>query len=174
MDPFLVWLESTAFSVWVREATTVLAFPTILALHTIGMGFVVGVNVAVDLRILGVGVRIPIEEMRRFMPAMWAGFWLNAASGVALLIGYPTKALTNPVFYLKLGLIAAAMLTMTLIGQRLFGPGRFVSGQSGSAEQPLMPRATRTLAAASLLCWTGAITAGRLLAYTYRHLMAGT
>ena len=30
----------------------------------------------------------------------------------------------------------------------------------------------KQLAVATLLCWAGAITAGRLLAYTYRHLMA--
>ena len=48
--------------------------------------------------------------MKRFLPVMWFGFWLNAISGVALLIAYPTKALTNPVFYLKLVLIALAMV----------------------------------------------------------------
>ena len=47
--------------------------------------------------------------MQRFLPVMWFGFWLNAISGVLLLIGYPTKALTNPVFYLKLLFIALAV-----------------------------------------------------------------
>ena len=36
---------------------------------------------------------------------MWAGFWINALSGILLLIAYPTKALTNPLFYAKLVLI---------------------------------------------------------------------
>ena len=48
--------------------------------------------------------------MRRYYRAMWAGFWVNAFSGVLLLIAYPTKALTNPVFYLKLALIAVAIV----------------------------------------------------------------
>jgi hypothetical protein len=30
----------------------------------------------------------------------------------------------------------------------------------------------KTLAAASIVCWAGAITAGRFLAYTYTRLMA--
>ena len=52
----------------------------------------------------------------RFLPFLWAGFWLNAASGVLLLIGYPTKAL-NPVFYLKLTLIAVAMVLLLRISR---------------------------------------------------------
>jgi len=52
----------------------------------------------VALRILGIVPKVPLIEMRRFFPVVWFGFWLNAASGVAPLIGYPTKALTNPLF----------------------------------------------------------------------------
>ena len=48
-------------------------------------------------------------ELRHFARVMWLGFWLNTASGLLLLIGYPTKALTNPVFYMKLLLIAVGM-----------------------------------------------------------------
>ena len=33
IDPFLVWLESTALSEWVVGSPSLLAFPGILALH---------------------------------------------------------------------------------------------------------------------------------------------
>jgi hypothetical protein len=92
--------------------------------------------------------------MKRFLPAMWFGFWLNFFSGIGLLLGYPTKALTNPDFYLKLTLIAVGVWLVGRIRERL-------------ESRP------KGLAVASLICWGGAITAGRLLAYTYRHLMAG-
>ena len=95
------------------------AFPGILALHAIGMGFAAGLSAAIDLRILGVARTVPLSEMRRLLPMLWAGFWLNAASGILLLIGYPTKALTNPVFYLKLTLIAIAMVLVKRIGRQL-------------------------------------------------------
>ena len=135
-------------------------------LHAIGMGFAVGVSVAIDLRILGAASRVRLADMRRFLPFLWAGFWLNAASGVLLLIGYPTKALTNPVFYLKLTLIAIAMVLLGRIARTAF-----VS--SGQTDAPLdldVPPSLQRLAIASLLCWAGAITAGRLLAYTYTRL----
>jgi hypothetical protein len=165
IDPFLAWVESTALSQWVVGSTSIFAFPGILVLHAIGMGFAVGVSAAIDLRILGVASRVPLAEMRRFLPFLWAGFWLNAASGVLLLIGYPTKALTNPVFYLKLTLIAVAMVLLWRISRRAFP-----SLQTSAAHDFEFSPGVRRLAIASLLCWAGAITAGRLLAYTYTRL----
>ena len=164
LDPFLAWVESTALSQWVVGSTSMFAFPGILVLHAIGMGFAVGVNAALDLRVLGVAPRVPLAEMRKFLPVLWAGFWLNAASGVLLLIGYPTKALTNPVFYLKLTLIAVAMVLLVRISRSAF---RSVQTTAANVESSA---GLRRLAIASLLCWAGAITAGRLLAYTYTRL----
>jgi hypothetical protein len=79
------------------------------------MGLAAGINAAIALRILGIAPNVPIGEMRRFLPAMWFGFWLNFVSGVVLLIGYPTKALTNPLFYLKLTLVALGVWLVTTV-----------------------------------------------------------
>ena len=150
MDPFFIWLEATAISTWVRESTSVFAFPGILSLHALGMGLVAGLNAAIALRILGIAPQVPFPEIKRFLPVMWFGFWLNAVSGVLLLLAYPTKALTNPVFYLKLFLIALAV----------------TSAVKAATKE------SRLWASLSLAGWTGAITAGRLLAYTYTRLTA--
>ncbi len=159
----LGWLESTAFSTWMREDPSIFAFPGVLTVHTIGMALIVGIGVALDLRILGVARGVPIGEMKRFFPAMWFGLWLNIASGVALLVAYPAKALTNPVFYLKLTCIALALVLLRSIRRRLFRDRE-------SFVDP-MPARLRLMAGASLGCWVGAIAAGRLLAYTYTQLM---
>lgn len=164
MHPLFVWLESTAPSTWIRESPSLFAFPAILSCHTVGMGIVAGINAAFALRILGVAPGVPLAEMRRFLPVMWFGFWLNAVSGVGLLIAYPTKALTNPVFYLKLVLIAIAVALVRPIARRAFDA-------PAGAGDPARGH-VRRFATASLVCWFGAITAGRLLAYTYSHLMA--
>jgi hypothetical protein len=164
VDPFFAWLESTAFSTWMRETPSIFAFPMILTLHTIGMAAVVGVNVAIALRIIGVGASYPVIEMRRFLPLMWSGFWLNAASGVALLLGYPTKALTNPVFYFKLLLIGLALGLGRSLGRQIF---------SAEASETRASGRIRMLAVASLACWMAAVTAGRLLAYTHTRLLVG-
>ena len=160
LDPFFGWLESTSLSRWLVESTSVFAFPVVLALHTIGLAFLVGLNAALDLRILGVAAQIPVTAFRRFVPIMWAGFWLNAGTGALLLIAYPTKALTNPVFYLKLGLIAVATAILLAVRRRLLS----------EPVVPSRPAALKLLAVASLACWASAIIAGRLLAYTYNRL----
>jgi hypothetical protein len=166
IDPFLAWVESTALSQWIVGSPSMFAFPGILTFHAIGMGFAVGISAALNLRILGVAPGVPLADMRRFMPFLWGGFWMNAVSGVLLLIGYPTKALTNPVFYLKLILIAVAMALLVRISRRAFASGRGgASDAAGSITQSL-----KRLAIASLVCWAGAITSGRLLAYTYHRL----
>jgi len=164
LDSYFLWLEATRFSAWVREDPSIFVFPAVLAAHTIGMALVVGVGAALDLRILGVAPHVPIVEMKRFFPAMWMGLWLNVASGLVLLVAYPTKALTNPVFYVKLTLIAVALRILKSVRRRMV----LVAG----AHPAPMPAHLRLLAVASLACWAGAITAGRLLAYTYTRLMA--
>src|SRR5688572_16948294 len=128
------------------------------------MGFAVGICLALDLRILGVAPGVQIAQMRRFVPIVWIGFWLNAISGVLLLIGYPTKALTNPVFYLKLLLIGVGLWLFRRIGRRVFDGTADVTGAESSR--------LRRLAIVSMVCWVGAITAGRFLAYTYSRLTA--
>jgi hypothetical protein len=164
IDPFLLWLESTALSQWVVGSPSLLAFPGILALHAIGMGFAVGICLALDLRILGVAPGVQIAQMRRFVPLVWIAFWINAISGVLLLIGYPTKALTNPVFYFKLLLIGVGLWLFRRIGRRVFDD---TTGDE-RAQSPIVQR----LAVVSMVCWVGAITAGRFLAYTYSRLTA--
>jgi len=165
MDPVFRWIESTSLSVWTRESTSLLAYPAILSAHAIGMALAAGVNAAMALHLLGAAPGIPTREMRRFVGVGWFGFWLNAASGMMLLIAYPTKALTNPVFYLKLSLIVAGMGIFVAINRRLSTAPTALEGWT-SVQQ-------KCFAVASLVSWGGAITAGRLLAYTYRRLMVG-
>jgi hypothetical protein len=156
-DPLFRWLETTAFSLWILESPSLFAFPGILAVHTVGLGLLAGLNAALDLRLLGVAGGIPPGSFTRLLPVMWLGLWLNVASGIALVLAYPTKALTNPVFYLKLALITAALLMLRAVLRRL----------RGREEES---RTLKILAAASLIVWAAAITAGRLLAYTCARL----
>jgi hypothetical protein len=163
MDPFFIWLEATPLSVWLREAPSIMVFPFVLILHTVGLAFLVGANIAFDARVLGLARGVPLLSMRRYYRSMWAGFWVNAFSGVLLLIAYPTKALTNPLFYLKLSLIALALV----VGQRI--RQHMLSGAAAAGARA--PRPLKILAAVSLGLWLVSITAGRFLAYTCSRLM---
>ena len=159
---YLLWLEETPFSTWMRESGP--AFFSSLIFHSVAMGFVVGVHVAMNLRILGVAPRIPLSLMRRFFPVLWVGLVVVSLSGALLLTAYPAKALTNPVFYLKLVAILIALFITRSLAKGVL--------QDPSYDADRAPKKARVLAALSLLLWAGAVTSGRVLAYTYNILMA--
>jgi hypothetical protein len=161
---YLGWIEQTAVSTWLRESTSLFVFPVILILHTLGMGLLAGINLVIDLRLLGAAPGLQIAPVRRFLPLMWAGFWVNLATGIALVTAYPTKAFTNPVFYVKMLLIALGLATVRAIGTRMFR-------DASAAERPV-PGGVKVLAAGSLVFWAGAIVAGRLLPHTASRLMS--
>ncbi len=165
MTTFLVWLEATWLSVLIREAPSVWGFPFILFLHTLGLGIAAGVAVALNLWVLGWAERYPAAPLRHALPIVWLGFTIALVSGVLLLIAYPTKALTDPIFYLKLALIAAALGQVQWLRRRLF--------EAPDADRPRpMGAAARRFAGLALVLWAGAILTGRLLAYTYNYLTA--
>ena len=158
MVELLASIENSGFATWLREANTVLAYPTVLAMHTFGMAFLVGPNAAIDLRILGIAAGLPLGPMERFFRLMWLGFWLNAASGVVLLSLTPLTFLTTPVFYIKLAAIAAAVVNLRLLRSRVFG-------NRANLDTRPVPMEGKILAGTSLTFWTVAIFAGRVTAY---------
>jgi hypothetical protein len=165
MDPFLAFVERSALADWIRGSESLLAFPGIITLHAIGMGFLAGGSTAIDLRILGVARGISLQAMAGFLPLLWLAFAINAVSGTLLLIAYPTKALTNPLFYVKLGLIALGVTLVYRIGATVL--------RATEGEDKPMPPFAKPLALASIATWVALILAGRFLAYTHRWEMLG-
>jgi len=158
MTSLLEWLENTWLSTTLRDSPNVFLYPTILAFHTLGLAFLVGISSAISLRILGVAPSVPLAPLKKFFPIMWLGFLVNATSGVLLLIIEPTKFLTMLDFYIKLLAIAGAVISI-----RLLYTSRFRHPATVDTE-PLATR-DKLLAGTILILWGTAITAGRLTAY---------
>ena len=158
-------IEETGLSSWIRESDSLFSFYFILLLHTFGLALLVGANTVVDLRLIGIPSGLPLKPLKRLFKIMWLGFAINLTSGIFLIIAYPTKALTNPVFYVKLTVITTALVIMSRIQRRVFDDPNL-------SEQDMIARGA-TLARISLVLWLCAITAGRLLAYTYTYLLYG-
>ena len=144
MHDFLVFLEQMEFSQWVKDAPTVWAFPTILIVHTLGMSIVAGVSAMISLIVLGFWPSVPIKPFERAFPLLWFGFGINAVSATMML-------------YIKMAFVFAGLFVLIRMRRQIFeDPQLDKAPVSGNA---------KVLAWASLACWFGAITAGRLLAY---------
>jgi hypothetical protein len=162
---FLNTIEQTGFSIWIRESESVFAYYLILVFHTIGLSLLVGTSALVTLRLLGVAPALPLPPLRQLYRLIWAGLWLNIISGMLLLFAYPTKALTNPIFYLKLALVGLAVWVMMSIERRFLG--------DASDVDPAMIARARWVAVGALLLWCGVVGTGRLLAYTSSYILYG-
>jgi hypothetical protein len=155
---FFNWLQDSGVAKWIREAGVLWAYDLYLVAHAVGMAAVVGLSTAVALRILGVASRLPLAPMEAFFPFMFAGFWINAASGVVLFVAYPVRAVTNPGFYIKMGGVVLAVLCIRRMRSQVFGNPACLGTQP-------VPMHGKILAGTLLFVWWGTILAGRLLAY---------
>jgi hypothetical protein len=153
----LLWLENTSFATWVREGATILAYPTILFLHTLGLATVAGLTTVLNLRVLGIARTLPFVVLTPFIPVIWFAFAVTFASGTALFIANPAPRVESLVFLIKLVFVALAVVTLHLMTKRIF--------RNPLADQSPLPRQARVLAVASMLFWVAATTAGRLMAY---------
>ena len=154
---FLQRLENARFSQWVTQSPSILAFPTILLLHTYGMGILVGLVGGIDLRILGFAPALPLAPMQEFFPIVWVAFWVNAITGTILLVADATTKLTNPDFGVKMIFVLLGVINLRIVQKRVF--------REPDITQGVLPANARMLAVTSLIFWLGAITSGRLLAY---------
>jgi hypothetical protein len=162
---FLNTIEESGLSTWLRETESPFGFYFILLFHNIGLALAVGTSVFIGLRLLGVAPDLPLAPLKKFFPILWTGACISAVSGVLLLLAYPTKALTNPVFYIKLTLVGFGVWIMLKIEKLVF--------EDGSASEEVILARGKSLATRSLVVWLAALTAGRLLAYTFRYLVYG-
>lgn len=152
---FLTWLESLPPGEWLRYSMSMFAFPFVIAMHTIGLAWLVGPNLIIDLRILGVAPGMSLPALKKFFPVMIVGFWINLITGVWLSIAYATTMLTNPMIYIKLVFIALAIVILRVQMTKVVG----------SEGNGAVPGNAKAMALASIVFWFMAITTGRMMAY---------
>lgn len=160
----LVWFEKLALSVWVRES--LFGYPIVLTLHAIGMAAVVGVITVINLRLLGAIESVPLFLLVQLLPLVWAGFAVNAATGLLLFLADAVTLSTNPAFLSKLSAILAGFLIALALRREVrLNAHRRVSGAT-------MPRRAKLLSAASLFVWCTAIALGRYTAYVSEQMIS--
>lgn len=146
-------LSETAFSQTIQ--VTSWAIPAIQTVHILALSVLFGCALVLALRFMRRGLTgEPLRGLSaRMAPAIWWLLLLLLVSGSLLIIAEPGRTLTNPVFFLKMTLLAVtAGLTLWL---------------SIAARRDLqLPSALHaTAAACTLLLWAAIMVAGRFIAY---------
>ncbi len=159
MNSVFASIEHWPLSIWAREASY--AYFVALIFHAWGMALLVGGGIVISLRVLLRGSAAALPKFRRFFPVMWLGAVMAIVSGCLLLVAYPAKALTNPVFPLKLACLLAAALLARRLARTVFTAE--ITDQS-------LPWGSRAIARAALLLWLAGVATGKLLLYTYSVL----
>lgn len=154
------WLAATPLSHTIQ--TTSWIIPTIQIIHILGVAVVFSSAVLVDLRIWRLLERdIPLTQVaRRFLPPIWPVLLILLITGSLLIIGEPRRSLLNSTFYLKMALLAVAIMLTA-------GLQRSISLSPDSWDKDRRRRLTARFAAtASIAVWCGILFAGRWIAYT--------
>jgi len=154
------WLAATPLSHTIQ--TTSWFIPTIQIIHILGVAVLFSSAVLVDLRIWRLLERdIPLAQVaRRFLPPIWPVLLILLITGSLLIVGEPRRSLLNSTFYLKMALLAVAIMLTA-------GLQRSISSSPNSWDKDRGRRlAARFAATASIALWCGILFAGRWIAYT--------
>jgi hypothetical protein len=158
LDQFVKWLADTKLSTEIGAHGWVT--PSVQTVHILAIAVIMSAILMTNLRALGaVGREESIARFsHQYAPWILGSLLVLLISGSALIIGEPKRALENPVFVLKMGLLAIALLLTAGIHAPLRRDADF--WRNGSRLVVL-----RSMAGVSLGVWAGIIFAGRWIAY---------
>jgi hypothetical protein len=160
LPAFCLWLGRTPLSIGIQNSAWLI--PTLQSVHITAVAVVISSGSMLGLRSLGLVGRDPsfADHARRFVPWIWGAVALLLVTGTLLTIAEPARELLNVVFQLKMLLLLAALVLLTILQAPL---GRDAQHWERNAGRRL---AGRAIAAAMLCLWIAIIFAGRWIAYT--------
>ena len=169
MEAFQPWLVDT-----LRGAKPVAqlmrmhwTWPICESLHFVGLSMLIGAIGIFDLRLIGIGKKIPIAALHRLIPWGIGGYLLNITTGSMFLMTEPDQYIYNPSFHFKILFMMVAGLNVLAFYSSVFWKVRVLPP---GVDTPL---SAKLIGAVSLSMWIGVIIAGRLLTF-YRPGVCGT
>ena len=144
------WLQGTWWALDISGSTW--AYPFVQMTHFSGLSLWVGTNLALDLRLLGIGKkRQTASQLSDALFAWnWLGFCIAVAGGFMLFASAATKYIPNPAFEIKLGILIPAGIILHIVNQQK-------SRTWGQTSET--PMAAKLAGLLELLIWFSVITA---------------
>ena len=150
------WLKTTTLAEFMSGSWQ---WPMAESLHFIGLCMLMGTVGLFDLRLMGLGKRIPFYALHRIIPWGVAGFGINILTGICFLTAAADQYMHNPSFHLKVVCLSIAGVNVLLFYTTMFKKVKTL----GPGEQAPMP--ARIMGGVSLAAWLGVILFGRLLTF---------
>jgi hypothetical protein len=160
LSEFSKWLAATPLSHIIQ--TTKWVIPALQTVHILSVAVVFSSAMLVDLRLWRLLNRdLPLPEVaRRFLPTIWPVLLVLLITGSLLIIGEPRRSLLNSTFYLKMALLAVAIVLTAWLQWTLSSSPNFWD------KNKVRRMAGQLAATLSILVWCGILFAGRWIAYT--------
>jgi hypothetical protein len=151
--PIFEWVAKTPVGVAIAKSTYF--FTVVEVLHLLGLSLLLGVVLALDLRLLGVTLRRQSASAvaSSLAPAFSIGLIVAVFTGTCLFVGEPLKCFFNEAFWWKMGLLALALATQAVLFRQMTRP-----------KAPVLA-AQKAIAVASLSLWFGVGVAGRVIGF---------
>ena len=157
MQAFAQWLASTPASNAIQRELWLVALLQVV--HILAIAMVLSSAAMIALRVLGlIRLQTMAQTVHRFLPWLWTGLVLLAATGLTLIVAEPKRSLLNPAFQLKMLMLALAVATTLAFAASLRRNAAFW-------EQMPRPRAIGLVAVFTFLLWCAIAIAGRWIAY---------
>jgi hypothetical protein len=160
LSEFCKWLAATPLSHAIQTAGWII--PTLQTIHILSVAVVFSSAILVDLRIWRLLERdVPLPDVaRRFLPTIWPVLFILLMTGSLLIVGEPRRSLLNSTFYLKMALLAVAIMLTVGLQRSISSSPNFWDKDRGRR------MAGQFAASVSILVWCGILFAGRWIAYT--------
>lgn len=156
VEALVRWLPTTTVAAYMHGRWE---WPVAESIHFIGLSLLIGTIGLFDLRLLGLGRRIPISALHRLIPWGIAGYTMNVLTGICFLTAETDQYIYNPSFQLKMLSMSVAGVNVLLFYTTMFRRVKTL----GPGENAPMP--ARIIGGVSLVCWLSVITFGRLLTF---------
>jgi hypothetical protein len=143
------------------RGTGVWTYGVVNLVHILAVAALFGSVLILDLRLIVVWRRVSLSSISQpAVPVAAAGFSIAALTGLGLLATKATEYSGNPFFYIKFPAIALGLCNVLVLARvRAWREHR--ARDLTADEEGIF----KVFGAISLVCWTTAITAGRMIGY---------
>ncbi len=155
---FLIALETSEIGVLIRQSIWI--YPIANIAHVVAIALFAGAIAVMDVRMMGgMAGSDPARVVRGARRAVVVALIAVLLSGAVLFTAEASHVALNPVFQIKMALIAFGL------AHALFMGGRAVRALDGLGPQAPMPGFARFAGALSMLTWLSVVGFGRYIAY---------